>query len=280
MTPITMTRSWQVILVNGSELNFDTKDLVEFIKSRRFLSSLFIVFVILVATDPQVFTVRLSFFDRGLFWVFSIGVYVIQLLLGMWIFREALARVGINRFYLPALSIPVLFSTTVLSLEFGCLVFGTETLGGNATLNAPMLMTAIFASQCFEFLIANWVFAEHLRESRSEGVTAEKKEQLVTSNGSIDVSQLLYLEAREHYVNIVQVDGSMTVRSTLTALTNQLPDNSGFQIHRSIWVAKSAIDRGALKFGSREIKTLDGRRFSVARSRQKGFDEWCESHFE
>jgi hypothetical protein len=278
MTPITMTRGWQVILVNGSELNFETEDLVSFIKSRRFVSSLFIVFVILVATDPKVFTVRLGYMDRALFWAFAIAVYVGQLLLGMSACRAALAFVGIKRFYLPVVSIPVLLTTTVLSLEFGCFVFGTETLGGNATLNATMLLSAIFASQCFEFVIANWIFAEHLREGQGAGAMVEKKDLLITSNGSIDVSQLIYLEAREHYVNIVQVGETMTVRSTLAALTNQLPDSSGFQIHRSIWVAKTAMDRGGMKLGAREIKTRDGRHFTVARSRQKAFTDWCESH--
>ena len=272
-------RNWRVFLANGDELAFTTCELYSFLKSRRFLKALAFVFILLVATDPPVFQDSLPILERAVFWILTIVVYILLLLTGLAMVKLRHLRREDNGIVLPFISVPALCVTALLAIGFGVAAFGAEPPVGEFTSAPIFLATSLVASQCFEFVIAKWIFADHLRETRDASGDTKNEPVLVTSSGSIPLSSILYLEAREHYVDIVQVDQQITVRSTLSALTNQLPAEAGFRVHRSFWVAKSSLQHLQNASACKDIHVSGGRKIPVARSRQKDFRDWYQENF-
>ena len=272
-------RNWRLFLANGDELAFTTCELYSFLTSRRFLSALALVFVILVATDPPLFQESLPILERAAFWLVTIIFYVVLLLAGLAGVKLYNLRRDDKAIVLPFISVPVLCITALLAVGFGVSVFGAHAPEASVTRAPVILATSLVASQCFEFVIAKWIFVEHLRESRSDSEDTHIEPLLVTSGGSIPLSSILYLEAREHYVDIVQVDRLVTVRSTLSALTNQLPADAGFRVHRSFWVAKSSLQSAQNSAAFKDVRVSGGRSIPVARSRQKDFRDWYQENF-
>ena len=76
-------RNWRLFLGNGDELAFTTFELYSFLTSRRFLSALALVLVILVVTDPPLFQESLPLLERAAFWLVTIIFYVVLLLAGL-----------------------------------------------------------------------------------------------------------------------------------------------------------------------------------------------------
>ena len=272
-------RNWRLFLANGDELAFTTCELYSFLTSRRFLLALALVFVILVATDPPLFQESLPILERAAFWLVTIIFYVVLLLAGLAGVKLYNLRRDDKAIVLPFISVPVLCITALLAVGFGVSAFGAHAPEASVTRAPIILATSLVASQCFEFVIAKWIFVEHLRESRSTSDDTHIEPLLVTSGGSIPLSSILYLEAREHYVDIVQVDRLVTVRSTLSALTNQLPADAGFRVHRSFWVAKSTLQSAQNSEAFKDVRVSGGRSIPVARSRQKDFRDWYQENF-
>ena len=83
--------------------------------------------------------------------------------------------------------------------------------------------------------------------------------------------QILSLSAQDHYVQIVTEFGQelcLIRLSDAIQLTRPIP---GFQVHRSHWVAKSAVKEVDDKGSAPTVLLLDGRRLNVSQSRLEEF---------
>ena len=58
----------------------------------------------------------------------------------------------------------------------------------------------------------------------------------------IDLNDVLFLETADNYVKFVAADKTHTVRTSLEAALNQLPEDQFVQIHRSFAIATDQID--------------------------------------
>ena len=59
----------------------------------------------------------------------------------------------------------------------------------------------------------------------------------------IRASEILYIEAQEHYVMIRTLAGSSLIRAGFSNVLTQLDDIDGIQTHRSWWVSRRAIKK-------------------------------------
>ena len=81
---------------------------------------------------------------------------------------------------------------------------------------------------------------------------------------------VLALSSEDHYLRVHTPKGEALILMTMAEAVAQLPH--GFQIHRSHWVADTAIkDAGADK-----VELVTGLSLPLSRHRRKAFDEWFD----
>lgn len=87
-----------------------------------------------------------------------------------------------------------------------------------------------------------------------------------------DACQILALCAQDHYVEVITDKGSELCLLRLNvAITEAVPEE-GLQIHRSHWVAKSAIETAEFKGASPQVRLINGRVLNISQSRLKEFE--------
>ena len=80
------------------------------------------------------------------------------------------------------------------------------------------------------------------------------------------------LSAQDHYVEVVTELGTELCLMRLNDAIAEVPANDGIQIHRSHWVAKSAISRLDAKGSTASVHLVDGRELTVSQSRLKALE--------
>ena len=74
------------------------------------------------------------------------------------------------------------------------------------------------------------------------------------------------VEAQEHYVQVISSEESRLVLYRFSDVVRQLPDSAGIQIHRSHWVAHTAVKELLIQGQAMKLELQDGRRIPVSRS--------------
>ncbi|MEM9635245.1 MAG: LytTR family DNA-binding domain-containing protein [Pseudomonadota bacterium] len=77
--------------------------------------------------------------------------------------------------------------------------------------------------------------------------------------------ELLRVEAQEHYVRLIGQTESQMVLYRFNDIVSELSEDLGMQVHRSHWVAFSAIDRSEREGGRLWLKLTEGSRVPVSR---------------
>lgn len=80
---------------------------------------------------------------------------------------------------------------------------------------------------------------------------------------------LLRAEAQEHYVRLVGTDDSRMVLYRFSDILRELPTDLGLQVHRSHWVAFSAVESVYQSGNNTRIKTTDNAEIPVSRRFRK-----------
>jgi len=78
--------------------------------------------------------------------------------------------------------------------------------------------------------------------------------------------EILSLEAQDHYVNVTTAKGSKLILIRLSDAINELAGIEGLRIHRSYWVAKSAIATTSREGGKLLINLSNGKSLPVSRT--------------
>ncbi|WP_198144921.1 LytTR family DNA-binding domain-containing protein [Pseudorhodobacter aquimaris] len=92
------------------------------------------------------------------------------------------------------------------------------------------------------------------------------------------VDDIWHLKAEEHYVAIHLRDGqSLLARGRLVDAIAQLPDTCGMQVHRSHWVAKSALAALHRQRSGLRLELHNGHIIPVARNRQADVRPWAST---
>ena len=88
--------------------------------------------------------------------------------------------------------------------------------------------------------------------------------------------KLLSLSAQDHYVEITTELGSELCLIRLNDAISEAAPEEGSQVHRSHWVAKSAIEELEIKGSRGLVRLVDGRTLNVSQSRLADFRAFCE----
>jgi len=91
------------------------------------------------------------------------------------------------------------------------------------------------------------------------------------------LDQIWHLKAEEHYVLLGLCDGTSTLlRGRLADAIAQVPPEAGLQVHRSHWVAKSALADLERRREGWRLRLHNGTDIPVARNRQTDVRIWVE----
>lgn len=94
---------------------------------------------------------------------------------------------------------------------------------------------------------------------------------------SIDVEDILWIRSEDHNIRIsCNHEDDVVVRENLKSAVGQMTSQDGFLIHRSTWIARSAIVETFKEGGKQYVRTTDGQRHAVAKSREIELITWRE----
>lgn len=94
----------------------------------------------------------------------------------------------------------------------------------------------------------------------------------------VALDQIWHLKAEEHYVLLSLRDGSsLLLRGRLADAIAQVPIDTGLQVHRSHWVAQSALADLDRKRDGWRLRLQNGVDIPVARNRQTEVRNWVEA---
>ena len=96
-----------------------------------------------------------------------------------------------------------------------------------------------------------WLIIDRNAETPSDANEGDVQPtpDFLRQNSKLRAEDVLALQAEEHYVRIFSRNGSEMVHCRFGDAVQQMPDQLGLQVHRSWWVAESAIQ--SAKRGSR-----------------------------
>lgn len=184
-------------------------------------------------------------------------------LLGLWI--HALIRsqqwLGVSRIAL-------------VSAVFGFCASGLVILLSLALLNpiqsfpGPVdIFVYSFPSATVIFFIM--VIVEHSQTETTQPLTNTQPALTNRLEKHSGARKVLALCAQDHYVEVITEKGSELCLLRLNDAIAESAPEIGLQIHRSHWVAKSAIKKAELKGPSPQVRLIDGRILKVSQSRLK-----------
>lgn len=93
------------------------------------------------------------------------------------------------------------------------------------------------------------------------------------SGETFDLRKLQMIRAEEHYIRVITSEGNHFLRHRMADAVSVLPDCFGTQVHRSLWLAYSVVDRySRMPDGRLLIVLKDKREVHVPRARCKGVE--------
>jgi hypothetical protein len=99
-------------------------------------------------------------------------------------------------------------------------------------------------------------------EAKSDRVPALLREKLEPRLGR---SRLVAVEAEDHYLRVHTRDGAALVLLRFSDALNALEGSDGLQVHRSWWVARTAVERVKWSRGRGELELVGGLKAPVSR---------------
>jgi LytTr DNA-binding domain-containing protein len=171
-------------------------------------------------------------------------------------------------------SIPITILVALLGQLFSYGSFGTELLYlffYVFTITAAISVATQFVDQSYSLKSALAAAEEKARQIHSahsgNETTKPTKAFAFRLSPTLKMSELISISSDDHYLHVIAGDGREQIRCTLAEAADELADIDGRVIHRSHWVAHTAIERVARE-GTRAFVCLkDGRRLPISRNR-------------
>ncbi|NVO57130.1 LytTR family transcriptional regulator [Rhodobacteraceae bacterium B1Z28] len=250
-----------------------------FFASRNFLLFLAPLMMMLVGATPSLFAMPLDGFGRAVYWVFCLIGYAILAFAMLLSMAVASRFFHIGKFFTPLTCLPIAFGATKFA-QYGATLFCNIVLSYNFVY-MPYFLPQYFLILGVELIVMVWVLPAFLNRARENAPAADDAQEMGASGGVISANDkkfllrdILYIQANQHYVTIRTEDREVLVRSTFKSILTQLPEDYGFQVHRSFWVSGNGVDLG------RSLNEVDcvvlscGTKIAVARSRQSAVRDW------
>ena len=234
--------------------------------------------------------------QNATFWVINIGVIIVCFLSGPFGTLESLPD-GFRLIYWGSIVLTTsllgvwlhegirvrnrrsLSKISAVSIVFGALVAGLVILISLSLLQPigkypghMALLSYSFPSAAVIFFLSALVI--HLR-STPVTTTGQKRAALLDRLEKYpEAEKILSLSAQDHYVEVTTELGAELCLLRLSDAISEVGAEDGFHIHRSHWVAKSAIVKLTTKGATGQVQLTDGRLLNVSQSRLAGFKDY------
>ena len=223
-----------------------------------------------------------GFFSNYLYWICRLlaqaGIFVAVLFGVERYFGRMLPQWGS---YAVAILISLVpFALTVTAFD---LIVGLPELGLNDSSPSEMSTSKAFGYEliylldnhvviCLMLLLPRIMGTYSASEHNPAFKPAEESLPVITKNAFADslepplLGDLCSVEAQEHYVQVVSTEESRMVLYRFSDVVRQIPESQGMQVHRSHWVAHSAVETTVMHGQTMKLALKDGRFIPVSRT--------------
>ena len=168
-----------------------------------------------------------------------------------------------------------------VSIVFGMFVAGLVILISLPLLQPIQKYPGHIALLSYSFPSAAVIFFLSSLVMRSKSMPGKERDQkrpplLSRLEKYPDAEKILSLSAQDHYVEVTTELGAELCLLRLSDAIAQTAPEDGFQIHRSHWIAKSAIVELKTKGSTGHVRLTDGRTLNVSQSRLADFKDYLE----
>ncbi|MEL6686669.1 MAG: LytTR family DNA-binding domain-containing protein, partial [Pseudomonadota bacterium] len=135
----------------------------------------------------------------------------------------------------------------------------------------------------FLFLLRSHLSRYSQRETESQRASATDvlDEGLAAFRGRLprrfQSAEILAVSSDDHYVKVQTDRGDAIIRMRLADAIAHLASLDGQQVHRSWWVARSAVDHVTRDSSGLSLHLAQGQTVPVSRSRRAEVDAWLEN---
>lgn len=200
---------------------------------------------------------------------FTAALFAVRKYFGRWLSAGACCATAISLSLIP-------FTLAVTTLD---LIIGLPELGLNSYSQGPNSRAWAFGLELF-YLLDNHIVLSLLlltprlllqKESSPEASTPVTKDTAPqqTFFDSLEPhleGDIYCMEAQEHYILITTSNGDRMVLHRFSDAVKQTPTTLGMQVHRSHWIAHSAVKDVAIEGQSMKLKLINSKEVPVSRS--------------
>ncbi len=228
------------------------------------LGALVLVFVAINQIDDAL--VGATVVEELLYWVVRLSVLVS----GLWLADMLVARMPAQQLAKPAWLRPVVIVSAIGLLPFALaevliepyLPIRPEYVDDDLREVSALL---VYLGEYITILsiilpvhLVLWLILERNASGQPGPVSVESAPlpDFLQRSAVASANEVLALQAEEHYVRVFSADGSELIHCRFRDAVEDMPDGLGLQVHRSWWVADSAV-RSASRGSRRWQLTLD-----------------------
>lgn len=245
---------------------------------RKFLVFCGLFLLLFFATDPSGNRAYVPLWVSASIWPISYVMYMslYAVLLGL----QSLATAFWTSLRVPtSLICFVVLIPAVYVIEF---VYLDAMSGGTYPQNMRgNLLFYFLAAQVSEAVFYKFIFPgmrESIGLTPAEADTESEDRHVIIGGERVRLSDIHYIEAREHHVHITFATSETRVRARLRDVVAQTSEDDGIQTHRSWWVARHAVKGLQEKPKKSTLELTDGRSVPVARTRIRDVREWTDTN--
>lgn len=253
------------------------EDLIKFGLGMGFLLTLAIIPLFISLTDLNECTIGRPVATYFL-WFFAVFSYYPSLIFLTYIMMKIPRKNGMHTIFMPLHGV---FST-LLSAYFASYlaVFIWPPLYACLQLEFDDLLRYYIMAQVGEATVFFGFFRRisarnRLLEGRGK-TTAAPSIRILSKQ--FPISDLLLIQANEHYLTILTRNGEETHRTPMNAILPQIGKAEGIQPHRSFWISKDFIQDVKLVGTKPMIVCKNGTKVPVARGRRRDIKTWIAEH--
>ncbi|MDJ0905932.1 MAG: LytTR family DNA-binding domain-containing protein [Woeseiaceae bacterium] len=183
------------------------------------------------------------------------GVRTFVLICGLWLADRLVSRYLAERLATPEWLKPVVLVSAIGILPLALteallelqLPFRPEFLDDELWAVSPVLAVlgewVTLASIVIPIHLVLWLIIDRNTHKTSEPnlAVAQSTPEFLQRTANLRAEDVLALQAEEHYVRIYSSEGSELIHCRFGKAANEMPAELGLQVHRSWWVADSAV---------------------------------------
>lgn len=252
-------------------------DLIKFGLSKSFLLTLTIIPLFISLTDLNECTIGRPVAAYAL-WFFAVFSYCICLIFWIFIVMNMPRKQGMHTVFMPLHGVLSTLVSAFFASYLAVLIWpplhACLQLGFSDLLRYYLLAQVGEATVFFGFF-RRISARNRLLEGRGETMGVRSIRIL---SKQFPISDLLLIQANEHYLTILTRNGEETHRTPMNAILPQIGDEEGIHPHRSFWISKDFILEVKLVGTKPMIICKDGTKIPVARGRRKDIEKWVFKH--